>query len=83
MPSNSRASIRSSGDGAPERIKGGAAKESRSPSRRITTRPAPHSWTISFAFFGRFPAASQAWQLPSVGWPANGISLSSVNILTL
>ena len=53
---------------------GGAANASRVPSRRTRTRPTPHCCTTSPAARGRPPAASQAWQLPSVGWPANGSS---------
>ena len=31
---------------------------------------------------GSPPASSQAWQVPSVGWPANGSSASGVKIRT-
>ena len=44
--------------------------------RRTVTSPAPHSWTIRSPFRGRPPAASHAWHVPSVGWPANGNSLA-------
>lgn len=81
-PQNRSASANAASDGAPERINGGAAKHSRPPSRRMLTKPAPHSWMISASLRGVPPAVSQAWQLPSVGCPANGISRSSVNIRT-
>ena len=58
----------------PLRRSGGAAKASRAPSRRMRTRPTPHCCTISLARAAGRRAASQAWQLPSVGWPANGSS---------
>ena len=54
----------------------------RSPSRRMRTRPTPHCCTTSPRARGRPPAASQAWQLPSVGWPANGSSPPGVKMRT-
>ncbi len=61
---------------------GGAANASPfSVSRRVTS-PAPHSCTTVPAWRGAPPAASQAWQVPSVGCPANGSSATGVKIRT-
>ena len=68
-------------DQRPLRRSGGAANASRAPSRRMRTRPTPHCCTISPPR-GWPPAASQAWQLPSVGWPANGSSRAGVKMRT-
>jgi hypothetical protein len=45
----------------------------------MVTSPAAHSWTRSVPR-GVPPASSQAWALPSVGWPANGSSRLAVKI---
>jgi hypothetical protein len=65
----------------PERTIGGAANARPSAVRRSGTSPAAHSCTISSAV-GEPPADSQAWQVPSVGWPANGSSFTGVKIRT-
>lgn len=66
----------------PPRSNGGAAKASRPPVWRTGTRPAAHSWTMTPGVAGRPPASSQAWQVPSVGCPANGSSRPGVKIRT-
>ena len=59
----------------PRSWSGGAANARRplAASRRMGTRPTPHSWTIRSPL-GTPPAASHACAEPSVGWPANGSS---------
>ena len=59
----------------PERIRGGAANASRSPTRRAGSGPArPRTPARARPRRGTPPASSQACALPSVGWPANGSS---------
>ena len=62
----------------PFRISGGAANASPSGVRRTGTRPAAHSCTMVSC--SRPP--SHAWQVPSVGWPANGSSATGVKMRT-
>jgi hypothetical protein len=52
---------------SPLRRNGGAANARRLPSRFTRTRPTPHCCTTRPSWRGLPPAASQAWQLPSVG----------------
>src|SRR4051812_19788990 len=49
--------------------------------RRTVTRPAAHSWVI---VSGAPPPwrSSQAWHVPSVGWPAKGSSATGVKMRT-
>ena len=44
------------------------------PVGRMRIRPAAHSWTTRRRAAGGRRPASQTWQVPSVGWPANGSS---------
>ena len=60
----------------------GAANEERAPFWRMLIRPTSHSCTTMPGVFGTPPCSSQAWQLPSVGWPANGISYAVVKMRT-
>ena len=64
------------------RCNGGAAKASRVPLRRISTKPALHCCTTVPARRGAPPCCSQAWQVPKVGCPANAISLMGVKMRT-
>ena len=64
------------------RTSGGAANARPSSLRRMATSPAPHSWRTTPSTSGTPPLSSHAWQLPSVGWPAKGISRSSVKMRT-
>ena len=61
-----------------DRARRGAAAARRRQARRrrggSVTSPAPHSCTIASAPRGAPPCSSQAWQVPSVGCPANGSS---------
>ena len=82
MPSAAASSSSSASATGPERISGGAANASPASVRRIGTSPAPHSCTIRSSARGVPPASSQAWQVPSVGCPANGSSTSGVKIRT-
>ena len=66
----------------PDRTRGGAANSSRPEARRTGIRPAAHSCTIVPAWRGVPPASSQAWQVPRVGWPANGSSADGVKMRT-
>ena len=66
----------------PDRMSGGAAKASPAGTWRISTRPAPHSWMNTSGRAGFPPDSSQAWQVPRVGWPANGSSRLGVKIRT-
>ena len=66
----------------PVRISGGAPKARPPAAWRMVTRPAPHSWTMASAEPGLLLAASQAWQVPSVGCPANGSSWPGVKMRT-
>ena len=80
MPSAPAISPTSASSTGPERISGGAANASPAAVRRTVTSPAPHSWTtISRRRRGR---PSQAWQVPSVGCPANGSSATGVKMRT-
>ena len=45
-------------------------------------RPLAHSCTMRVGSWGVPPWASQAWQVPRVGWPANGISAAGVKMRT-
>jgi hypothetical protein len=54
----------------------------RAPSRRIGTRPDAALLHDSAPRGSRRRASSQAWQLPSVGWPANGSSPPGVKMRT-
>ena len=69
----------------PLRRSGGAANarpaSPASPCRTVTS-PASHSCTMAPGSAGRPPASSQAWQVPSVGCPANGSSAVGVKIRT-
>ncbi len=67
------------------RFSGGAAKAMRpeAPSSgRSGTTPTAHSWRTTPASRGWPPWANQAWQVPSVGWPANGNSPPGVKMRT-
>ena len=50
--------------------------------RRTGTSPDAHSWTITSSRRATPPRSSQAWQVPSVGCPANGSSDVGVKIRT-
>ena len=65
----------------PERSSGGAANASPASVRRTRTSPAPHSCTTILRR-AVAPASSQAWQVPSVGCPANGSSTAGVKMRT-
>jgi hypothetical protein len=80
QPATMRASSASSS--GPLRLSGGAANARRPPSRRMRTSPTPHSCTTTPSCAGTPPAASQAAQLPSVGWPAKGSSPPGVKMRT-
>ena len=77
------------------RVSGGAAKAMRTaeavvpPARgRSATTPTAHSWRTSMispagpVAWGWPPWASQAWQVPRVGWPAKGSSQPGVKMRT-
>ncbi len=74
-------SVTSSSTG-PLRTRGGAANASPASVRRTVIRPASHSCPMAPGSAGRPPASSQAWQVPSVGCPANGSSRAGVKIRT-
>ena len=82
MPRTAAMCAASGSSTGPDRISGGAAKASPAGTRRISTRPAPHSWTNTSGRAGFPPASSHAWQVPSVGWPAKGSSRLGVKIRT-
>jgi hypothetical protein len=82
MPSTAAISSTSESSTGPERISGGSAKARPSLVRRTVTRPAPHSCTIASTSRGSPPASSHAWQVPRVGWPANGSSATGVKMRT-
>ena len=75
----------SSSSTGPSRSTGGAANAS-APSPpsvwRTGTSPAPHSWIATPGSRLAPPAASHAWQVPSVGCPAKGSSAAGVKIRT-
>ena len=66
----------------PLRTSGGAANARPASVRRTVMRPASHSCTMAPGSAGRPPVSSQAWQVPSVGCPANGSSRVGVKIRT-
>ena len=66
----------------PDRTSGGAAKAKPAGTWRISIRPAPHSCTYTSGRVGFPPASSHAWQVPRVGWPANGSSRLGVKMRT-
>ena len=73
----------SSSSTAPERWSGGAANAKPCSSWRTSISPAAHSCTTRSACLGvPPPTVSQAWQVPSVGWPANGSSRTGVKMRT-
>ena len=75
---------RSSSSTGPERSSGrrreGEAVGPEAPDRDEPGRA--QAWTMVVSSRGRPPAASQAWHVPSVGWPANGSSPSGVKMRT-
>jgi hypothetical protein len=82
MPSWAAIRPASGSSTGPDRTSGGAASASPASVGRIWIRPAPHSCTYVSGLAGPPPASSQAWQVPSVGCPANGNSAAGVKIRT-
>ncbi len=79
-PSEAATRAASASSTGPSRSSGGAANARPASVRRIVISPASHSWVNRSA---PLPVSSaQAWQVPSVGWPANGSSATGVKIRT-
>ena len=64
----------------PVRISGGAANAS--PSGGAAHRHEARGALLHDGVAARRRPASQAWQVPSVGWPANGSSATGVKMRT-
>lgn len=82
IPNAAMICSRKASSSSPVRQVGGAANDRRPSARRTSTSPATHCWTINPGSRGVPPLSSQAWQEPSVGCPAKGISPPGVKMRT-